>query len=737
MHKVNFFDYFDRVFILHLRGDESRLQNVNQLVADINSSNIEIVDAITPKSEAFLNSISNLPLKTFPPCFRCGVLKCEKEDCNNILIETQVACFQTHLIALKTAIDSNYESVLVLEDDVFLHSYAKELVESDETIKLLHFSLSNESPKLLKLGWALNHHHQRKAAVSIVDEDHNVMANPAYAYNRLAAKLLYTEMMKGVSHTADIIIHSRHIEGLCRQRMDPPLFSEESWSTGEIDSSIHPKNNYLTHLESLKSKSSGEELVVLKEKIVKHKRRMNAHVSHCQVMDFILIDLSRLAIDSNGKTVLDASFLHVFDPLIQSFVFRIHPKFISNIKLLIPKDYNSTIIEKEISSIIEQVNRYVDKKNYFRDLTPATVDDFINNIHKYSKSKIDVVFIDVSEKEETSNVRVSMNRKFERLVDHANSNSLNYEILDSFYLENFENKILGYSAYKYFLEIIARAKITYPKRNPSISIITVTYEVDESLVSTLNSILMQSFKDYELIVLDGSPSPGTARKALEVIRSTRDLSNVSNVVVRGKDSGIYDAMNKAADIARGEYVLFMNAGDRFCNRNTLQALFNETGCEFDFVYGHTAVQRKDKSELIPSKGEVDQLPFGNLFSHQSVLIRAELQRRLGYDIAYRLVADHNFYFRAYLAGSKFKQIDLDVAIVEDGGVSSDAIQRTLDRWMSVRTEWIKNKLESLALLDEFYLNLLSRDVMPGGVDYYRENLQKFSSICNALKLKSI
>ncbi|MGL5893430.1 MAG: glycosyltransferase, partial [Bacteroidales bacterium] len=91
---------------------------------------------------------------------------------------------------------------------------------------------------------------------------------------------------------------------------------------------------------------------------------------------------------------------------------------------------------------------------------------------------------------------------------------------------------------------------------PRFSIITVTYNAGQLLERTIESVLAQTSFNYEYIILDGQSKDNT----LEIIKK---YEHHINKWISEPDNGIYDAMNKAIDIARGEYILFLNAGDTF------------------------------------------------------------------------------------------------------------------------------------------------------------------------------
>src|SRR5687768_5526342 len=116
---------------------------------------------------------------------------------------------------------------------------------------------------------------------------------------------------------------------------------------------------------------------------------------------------------------------------------------------------------------------------------------------------------------------------------------------------------------------------------PVISVITVVFNGAALLERTIKSVRAQTLQDIEYIIIDGGSTDGTQ----EIIEKHRDAIDV---FVSEKDAGIYDAMNKGLRAAKGEYVLFMNAGDELFDRHTLNAVFSVSPGA-DVYYGFTAV----------------------------------------------------------------------------------------------------------------------------------------------------
>ncbi len=180
--------------------------------------------------------------------------------------------------------------------------------------------------------------------------------------------------------------------------------------------------------------------------------------------------------------------------------------------------------------------------------------------------------------------------------------------------------------------------------SPLFSIITVTYNAAETLPATLASIKEQSCKLYEYIVMDGVSKDNTVQLATD--------ANIPNArIISSPDKGLYDAMNKAIDIATGEYLIFLNAGDAFHSPDTLQKIADVI-MNHDFpgiVYGQTQLVNANRQRIgdrhlsAPEELTLKSFAEGMLVCHQAFIA---LRRITGhYDLRYRFSADYEWCIR--------------------------------------------------------------------------------------------
>ena len=170
---------------------------------------------------------------------------------------------------------------------------------------------------------------------------------------------------------------------------------------------------------------------------------------------------------------------------------------------------------------------------------------------------------------------------------------------------------------------------------PKVSIITVTYNAAEYLRTTLRNISESNYPDFEVIVIDGASTDRTPDVLAE-------FAGLIFKVVSEPDSGIYDAMNKGLHLATGEYVWFVNAGDRIYRPETITRIFD--GCpDADIYYGETLILSEEGEPLglrkkkLPARLEWKSFRRGMVVCHQSILVRRSIAP--DYDLRYRYAAD--------------------------------------------------------------------------------------------------
>lgn len=197
-----------------------------------------------------------------------------------------------------------------------------------------------------------------------------------------------------------------------------------------------------------------------------------------------------------------------------------------------------------------------------------------------------------------------------------------------------------------------------------LSVITICYNNLDGLRRTRESIVGQTWRDFEWIVIDGKSTDGTPEYLA-------GLDPQPDYWVSEKDDGVYDAMNKGLARAQGEYALFLNSGDALTSAESLKKLMLPES-QADIIYGDLNFVSKDSTHQAgyPSVVDIDNLiPIG--LPHPSSAIRtAYLKSVGGFDATYRIVADFKFFMQAFKDGKRFlnrREVITDFAL---GGLSS-------------------------------------------------------------------
>ena len=197
-----------------------------------------------------------------------------------------------------------------------------------------------------------------------------------------------------------------------------------------------------------------------------------------------------------------------------------------------------------------------------------------------------------------------------------------------------------------------------------LSITTVNYNDVEGLERTIKSVISQTFKDYEYIVIDGGSTDGS----VDVIKKYEEHIDYW---VSEPDGGVYAGMNKGVARAHGTYCNFMNSGDCFYNELTLEDIFEKNIVEDIFVGDAVFYSDGTVTDPRPPR-EISLYHFYSCaLPHQASFIKTYLLLKYPYDEDLEIVSDWKFFIQAIIMDNcSFKYIDSIVAKYDNHGISS-------------------------------------------------------------------
>lgn len=181
-----------------------------------------------------------------------------------------------------------------------------------------------------------------------------------------------------------------------------------------------------------------------------------------------------------------------------------------------------------------------------------------------------------------------------------------------------------------------------------ITIVTVTYNAESTLERTLKSVEMQTHGNVEHIIMDGASKDGT----LAIAQAYKERNDDRDIrIVSEPDKGLYDAMNKAIAIANGEYICFLNAGDKLHNPQTLEFIVHiaQHNPDAGVIYGDTDIvddngmKLRERRLSPPKRLNWRSFKNGMLVCHQAFYAKRTIVP--AYDLSYRFSADFDWCVR--------------------------------------------------------------------------------------------
>lgn len=263
---------------------------------------------------------------------------------------------------------------------------------------------------------------------------------------------------------------------------------------------------------------------------------------------------------------------------------------------------------------------------------------------------------------------------------------------------------------------------------PKVSVVTVCRNAEKEIEETVESIINQDYSNLEYVILDGLSNDGTTN----IIKKYEDKIDYWHSKA---DDGIYPAMLDSLEYTTGEFVIFMNAGDKFVSNDALSRMFRRIPNNVDIAFGHHIYTTEQDGDRLHSandfnstwyrlkNGYLDFDWLGGMPCHQTVATRIEVLKKLKFNPNYKIAADHELYFRAKRAGYTFYNSNELISVYVGGGISSNRVELCIQEWQNMAGEYgIKDAA------DYFYNDYPGRNIEQPGIKLWVSIKKKLKHI---------
>ena len=190
---------------------------------------------------------------------------------------------------------------------------------------------------------------------------------------------------------------------------------------------------------------------------------------------------------------------------------------------------------------------------------------------------------------------------------------------------------------------------------------TVVRNDTQGLQRTMDSVAGQDYSPIEYIIVDGASTDGT-RDVLRRREAEIDLW------ISEPDGGIYEAMNKGIRLATGQYICFINAGDRFDSADTVSRMFLPPPVA-ELLWGDCIIEGRNGEEYDCARDVLKTLHRQMTVCHQSLFVKRSALLARPFDVSFRIAADYDFLCERLLAGASWEYRPLPVSRINDRGAS--------------------------------------------------------------------
>lgn len=254
------------------------------------------------------------------------------------------------------------------------------------------------------------------------------------------------------------------------------------------------------------------------------------------------------------------------------------------------------------------------------------------------------------------------------------------------------------------------------------SIVTIVYNGSACIGKTIDSIVNQTYDNYEYIIIDGNSKDNTLELCYE-------YKNKITKIVSEPDKGLYDAMNKGIEQATGDYIIFMNCDDTLYDELVLEKVASEINKNHmpDFVYGDAIEVSEDGAQEFLKKSRNHKMIWYGMFAHhQAMFYKMNVIKlnNIKYDLQYKIAADYALTANFFKYCDSYLYLDFVFCGFKQGGISMKDANNISSELFAIKKHIIG--------LNKFQIGLIL--ILQKGLLYFRNN---FNTIYNFIRFKNI
>lgn len=246
--------------------------------------------------------------------------------------------------------------------------------------------------------------------------------------------------------------------------------------------------------------------------------------------------------------------------------------------------------------------------------------------------------------------------------------------------------------------------------NIKVSIITVSYNAEQTIEQTIKSVISQTYKNIEYIIIDGASTDLTC----QIISKYQPYINT---IISEKDEGLYYAMNKGIGCAKGDIIGILNSDDTYVKDAVSKVVEYYQKTDADVIYGNALWVEKEKELGIYKCDNIEDLWYRMAIPHPAAFVKAEVYKKYGvFNTKYKIAADYELMLRFFCKGLHFGHLDNVITYFRRGGTSYQNLKISTEDAREIALYYI-----SQCNRKDYYLKRIYEKYYESYLEYFLNN----------------